>query len=658
MVLIPAGKFTMGSTKPKMNINHPAHQHEVTLTQPFYLSIYEVTNEQYKEFMGKPAGYGEAHPADAPVHTITWEQGIKFCEKLTELPASKAEGKIYRLPTEAEWEYACRAGSTTDYYFGDSKEKLGEYAWYMDNIRDGKTAPNARPVGQKKPNAWGLYDMHGNVNEFCQDIFGPYAAEAVVDPRGPKDGYSRVVRGGTWGSPATNCLSAYREEMPGASNLTGFRVAMSLANQTAPSKSVHQISLADFDQSSKLDHQPHGGPLLEMRKLDYAALRESFFSIGAMLANGADPNEKNAAGTPILFYAIEDAKREVQDVRSNWNIEDQSRAFSKQPKIERNPPTPTRLLALLKAGADPNAQDEKGRSPLNHALKAGEITTVELLYQFGADATQADTSGLTPLELSTKRYRGADAAACAFLKLPHPSPQVGKRPETPLLLRKPDQQLGSTLYRPASGGVAITYSGDGKHIISGQTEHVLRVFDATTGTRVSVIHTSFDYRSNHYIWSLTSIPKSRIVLASGGIGYPLRFWNIDTGIEVMRLDCKCVQASVSPDGKYLFTGDYLCQIKSTEPLKLAATAREFRGSANQKIQVRSSFFTPDSRYLILVDDEYGIAFGYGTWRRINRWAMPQVVCMAVCLTLTILSFRQMAKRLPLAALMEPLECGT
>ena len=142
---------------------------------------------------------------------------MAFCERL-----SAEEGKTYRLPTEAEWEYACRAGNTTRYSFGDDPASLGEYAWYNRNS-DGKT----HPVGEKKPNAWGLHDMHGNLWEWCADWHGLYASEEVSDPSGPETGSYRMYRGGCWSSTARYCGSSSRNWLEPAARGRGlgFRVA-------------------------------------------------------------------------------------------------------------------------------------------------------------------------------------------------------------------------------------------------------------------------------------------------------------------------------------------------------------------------------------------------------------------------------------------------
>ncbi len=150
----------------------------------------------------------------------SWDDAVSFCEKLSDLPEEKAARRSYRLPTEAEWEYACRASSSASYSFGDVAESLGEYAWFGD----GKT----HPVGEKKPNRWGLYDMHGNVWEWCQDWYAEYPPDASTDPKGPKWGTDRVIRGHSWCDDAGLCRSASRAGLNSwiRINTIGFRVAL------------------------------------------------------------------------------------------------------------------------------------------------------------------------------------------------------------------------------------------------------------------------------------------------------------------------------------------------------------------------------------------------------------------------------------------------
>ena len=212
-VPIPAGTFTMGEGK-------TATPHKVTLTQEFHLGQYEVTQEQYEQVMG--TNPSQFKGPQNPVEKVSWDDAVEFCRKLSAMPAEKKAGYVYRLPTEAEWEYACRAGTKTTYSFGDSDSELGDYAWYNEN--SGNTT---HPVGQKKPNRWGLYDMHGNVWEWCQDWYGDYPSGSVTDPTGAASGSYRVLRGGSFVHRSSNVRSAFRSNYQPANrlNYVGFRPA-------------------------------------------------------------------------------------------------------------------------------------------------------------------------------------------------------------------------------------------------------------------------------------------------------------------------------------------------------------------------------------------------------------------------------------------------
>ncbi len=201
-VEIPAGEFMMGSPSDeegKMDREGPVHK--VTIEESYYLAKFEVTQEQWREVMGSNPSYFKGD--DLPVEQVSWNDAQEFIEKLNE----KEGTNKYRLPSEAEWEYACRAGTTTRYYFGDGESKLGDYAWYRDNS-DQKT----HLVGQKKPNPWGLYDMHGNVWELCQDRYHSYYYGAPSYGGAWESGSSsdRVLRGGGWNGDAWRCRSASR----------------------------------------------------------------------------------------------------------------------------------------------------------------------------------------------------------------------------------------------------------------------------------------------------------------------------------------------------------------------------------------------------------------------------------------------------------------
>ena len=251
MIWIEPGTFIMGSPEDELGRQSNETQHQVTLSKGYWLGKYEVTQVQYEAVMGTNPSSEEFIGADMPVNEVEWDDAKEFCQKLTEMV--KAAGKLpegyeYALPTEAQWEYACRAGTTTAFNNGTnipSEEQLwwaqpcpnlDEVGWYC-----GDSDYTLHPVGQKKPNAWGLYDMHGNVFEWCSDWYGDYPTSAVTDPVGADTGSDRVYRGGGWGDTAGYCRSANRRyDMP--SNFfyhsRGFRVAL------APTKNI-TIPLAE-----------------------------------------------------------------------------------------------------------------------------------------------------------------------------------------------------------------------------------------------------------------------------------------------------------------------------------------------------------------------------------------------------------------------------
>jgi formylglycine-generating enzyme required for sulfatase activity len=249
--LIPPGTFPMGSNLLSRR-EKPVHQ--VTITKPFYLGVYEVTQAQWQQIMRNNPSYFK--DAENPVEQVSWDDAVEFCRRLSDLPAEAVAGRVYQLPTEAQWEYACRAGTTTAYSFGDDATALGEYAWFANNSGDRLIDPRnnaeqdslsygerlianhsrTRAVGQKKPNAWGLHDMHGNVWEWCQDWDGDYPSGSVTDPDGPASGTKRILRGSCWANDGVKCWSAHRNKYEPSNNVggndnLGFRVAVSLSGK-------------------------------------------------------------------------------------------------------------------------------------------------------------------------------------------------------------------------------------------------------------------------------------------------------------------------------------------------------------------------------------------------------------------------------------------
>ncbi len=217
-VLVPPGSFKMGGDKNlEQAEDHENPCHLVTLSQAFYMGKHAVTQAQWTAMMDDNPSTFEGDIR--PVERVSWHDAQAFVQKLNQ----KEETGRYRLPTEAEWEYAARAGTETAYAFGGNTGMLEQYAWYGKNA-GGET----RPVGSLYPNAWGLYDMHGNVHEWCQDWFDRkyYAQSASIDPSGPSSGLARALRGGDWGSADWYCRCASRSlsSPDRRSNRVGFRL--------------------------------------------------------------------------------------------------------------------------------------------------------------------------------------------------------------------------------------------------------------------------------------------------------------------------------------------------------------------------------------------------------------------------------------------------
>ncbi len=219
---LPPGSFLMGSPTSEKERFDDETQHRVNLTKGFFLAVTQVTQAQWRAVIGSDPSFFKGD--DRPVEQVSWEDCQEFCKRL-----SQQDGKPYRLPTEAEWEYACRAGTTSPFHFGEtiSTEQVnydGNYPY--GSGRKGKYRKETTPVGSFPANAWGLHDMHGNVWEWCNDWFGPYPKSDIKDPQGPESGDARVLRGGSWSNGAKYCRAAYRGRVaPGSRDYyIGFRV--------------------------------------------------------------------------------------------------------------------------------------------------------------------------------------------------------------------------------------------------------------------------------------------------------------------------------------------------------------------------------------------------------------------------------------------------
>jgi len=286
LVYIPAGSFMMGSSDSAAQLAREygleekwfapeLPQHQVRMSKGFWMSKTEVTQGQYKSVMNAHPWSGEdsvQEDANNPAVYMSWDDATEFCVKL-----SQQEGRTYRLPREAEWEYACRAGTTTRFSFGDSDASLGDYVWFRGNLAK-LSQRYAHPVGQKKPNPWRLYDMHGNVWEWCSDYYDKdyYSDSPSVDPEGPSSGDSGCLRGGSWGDAGILLRCSYRLKYPSVvrSSYVGFRVVCSDQEKTSreevpnlletsidyfnrgkayADKSQYDRAISDFNEAIEID---------------------------------------------------------------------------------------------------------------------------------------------------------------------------------------------------------------------------------------------------------------------------------------------------------------------------------------------------------------------------------------------------------------------
>jgi formylglycine-generating enzyme required for sulfatase activity len=217
---------SMKPIKPGQYVRVSSRRQQIAITRGFWIGVYEVTQQEYESVMGRNPSFFKG--ANLPVEKVSYLQALNYCRAITtdDRKAGRIPGDMaYRLPTEAEWEYACLAGVDTAFSFGDSPEAAEDHAWTTETAED-----RTQPVGQKKPNLWGLYDMHGNVWEWCTDWFATHpVAGQLVDPVGPPNGEQKVFKGGSWYQETkfSRYTSRFVMKPDMSINYVGFRVVLS-----------------------------------------------------------------------------------------------------------------------------------------------------------------------------------------------------------------------------------------------------------------------------------------------------------------------------------------------------------------------------------------------------------------------------------------------
>jgi formylglycine-generating enzyme required for sulfatase activity len=315
LVWVEPGTFTMGSPATELGrFSGEGPQTVVTITKGFFMGRQEVTQGEYRAVMGNNPSRFTGDP-NRPVEMVSWDQATNYCARLTERESAARRlprGWVYRLPTEAEWEYACRAGKTTRFSYGDDPDyaQLDDYAWYRSN--SGRTT---HAVGQKQPNEWGLCDMHGNVFEWCLNLYGAYRGESATDPKGPASGVSNVIRGGSCLSAGNLCRSAYRFGYTPRNryNYLGFRVVLAQAPGGVPGEAA-RIAQAPASQSVV----PGLVATFTVRAAGTAPLFYQWSKDRVKLAAGARVSGVDTPTLTIRNLAQEDEGAYTVEVRNDW----------------------------------------------------------------------------------------------------------------------------------------------------------------------------------------------------------------------------------------------------------------------------------------------------------------------------------------------------
>jgi formylglycine-generating enzyme required for sulfatase activity len=396
--MIPAGTFMMGSPESEADRQDIETQHPVTISKAFYMHTTEVTQGQWKEVMGTEPWKGKLFVKEGsnyPATYVSWHDAVAYCKKLSE-----KEGKTYRLPTEAEWEYACRAGTTTTWSFGGDEKELGDYAWYRDNAYD-IDEKYAHQVELKKPNAFGLYDMHGNVYEWCHDYFEEdyYKQSPAKDPTGPTSGSFRVFRGGSWVN-YTRSRSAHRGGY-GAVNryyYGGFRLVRELDSKEKAAAAAAALAKGDWKQALALDPDNSQGLRLKATAITNAIAKghwETVLALDATNSNGL--RMKTVAITAAITKG--DWKTLLELDATNSDGLRLRAAAEKATNLAGDPITNTIGMTLNKIPAGTftmgSPEDEEGRRDNEHQHP---VTISKAFYMQTTEVTQGQWKAMMGTE--------------------------------------------------------------------------------------------------------------------------------------------------------------------------------------------------------------------------------------------------------------------
>ncbi|MHC4538158.1 MAG: InlB B-repeat-containing protein [Planctomycetota bacterium] len=342
LVYVPAGSFMMGSSRSAEQLAEEHSegqgrfedefpQHPVRISKGFWMGQTEVTQSQYTSVMNAQPWSAKAYvreDANNPAVYVSWDDAVEFCRKL-----SQQEGRMYRLPTEAEWEYACRAGTATRFGFGESDLPLGDYAWFNGNA-DKAGQDYAHPVGQKKPNPWGMYDMHGNVLEWCSDYYDEkyYSNSPSVDPYGPSSGISHSVRGGSWDNGPSYLRCSYRSDYPVSCGLlVGFRVVND-------GKAVSDIAAVPVEVESVIDRPKTNEDSVKAQDdapIDVKAQEDTPIAVKVPANDTAPDGDKLAVVDATQGVTIGTDRTLTYASDNAYNILDQAAVDARDGKVEQ-----------------------------------------------------------------------------------------------------------------------------------------------------------------------------------------------------------------------------------------------------------------------------------------------------------------------------------